>query len=235
MVRVLITRPREDAEALAEALAVRGVEALVEPLLEIVPLDPGDFDLAGVQAALLTSANGARALAAATGLRDVPVLAVGEATAAAARAAGFAEVAVAGGDVAALACLAESRCEPHGGPLVHVSGEAVAGDLSGRLAERGFTVRRAVLYEARVARALSAAAASALAAGEIDAAFLYSPRTAKTLVSLAEKAGLAAALAGVRALCLSAAVAEAAGAARWREVCVAARPDEVSLLALVSG
>ncbi|MEE8274408.1 MAG: uroporphyrinogen-III synthase, partial [Alphaproteobacteria bacterium] len=97
--RVLITRPREDAEALAEALAVRGVEALVEPLLEIVPLNPGDFDLAGVQAALLTSANGARALAAATGSRDVPVLAVGEATAAAARAAGFAEVAVAGGDV----------------------------------------------------------------------------------------------------------------------------------------
>ena len=122
MVRVLITRPREDAEALAEALAVRGVEALVEPLLEIVPLNPGDFDLAGVQAALLTSANGARALAAATGLRDVPVLAVGEATAAAARAAGFAEVAVAGGDVAA--CLADGnlyrfrlRLTPNGGAL----------------------------------------------------------------------------------------------------------------------
>ncbi|MFQ5958565.1 MAG: uroporphyrinogen-III synthase [Alphaproteobacteria bacterium] len=233
--RVLIIRPREDAEALAAALAARGVDSLVEPLLEIVPRPADDLDLAGVQAVLLTSANGARALAAATPARDALVLAVGEATAAAARAAGFAEVAVAGGDVAALAELAESRCDPQGPPLIHVSGQAVAGDLAGRLGGRGFRVRRAVLYEARTARALSAAAASALAAGEIDSALLYSPRTAKTLVALAEQAGLKAALARVRALCLSVAVADAARAARWREVCVAARPDQASLLVLVTG
>ena len=50
------------------------------------------FDLSGVQAILLTSANGARALAAAApdaAARRLPVLAVGCATARAARDAGF--------------------------------------------------------------------------------------------------------------------------------------------------
>ena len=230
----MITRPREDARDLAEALAVRGVEAIDEPMIEIAPLPADDLDLDGVQAILLTSANGARALAAATRRRDVAVLAVGQATAAAARAAGFAEVAAAGGDVEALATLAEERCDRAQGALVHVSGSAVAGDLCGRLAARGFTVRRAVLYEARPAAALSGAAVAALSQGALDAVLLFSPRTAEAFVTLVAQAGLTATLGRVRALCLSAAVADAARCVTWREVCVAARPDQGALLALVA-
>ena len=232
--RVLITRPREDARALTEALAGRGVEAIVEPLLEIAPLPADDLDLGGAQAILLTSANGARALGAATPRRDLPVLAVGQATAAAARTAGFRDAAAAGGDVAALAALADERCDPAAGPLIHVSGSVVAGDLGRRLAARGFTVRRVALYEARPAAALSRAAATALSQGALDAVLLFSPRTAKAFVTLAQQAGLAAALGRVRALCLSAAVAEAARAVEWRDVCVADRPDQAALLALVA-
>ncbi len=230
----MITRPREDARALAQALANQGVESIIEPLLEIVPVASGGLDLDGVQAILLTSANGARARAAAAAGADIPVLAVGEATAAAARAAGFADVADAGGDVAALAELAEGRCDPAAGPVVHVSGGAVAGDLAGRLARSGFTVRREVLYEARPAEAFSPSAAAALAGGAVDAVLLFSPRTAKAFVTLARATGLMPALRGIRALCLSAPVAAAARAADWREVAVAARPEQASLVALVA-
>ena len=231
--RVMITRPREDARPLAEALAARGVETLLEPLLEIVPVADAGIDLAGVQAVLLTSANGARALAAATGARDVTVLTVGAATAAAA--AGFARVEAAGGDVAALADLAASVCDPAAGALVHVAGSHVAGDLAGRLTERGFTLRRETLYTAKRAEALSDAAAAALRQGALDAVLLFSPRTADSFVTLAARAGVTADLARVRALCLSAAVAEAAGTVAWRALDVAARPDQEALLALVAG
>ena len=231
--RVMITRPREDARPLAEALAARGVETLLEPLLEIVPVAGARLDLTGVQAVLLTSANGARALAAATGARDVTVLAVGAATAAAA--AGFARVEAAGGDVAALADLAASVCDPAGGALVHVAGSHVAGDLAGRLTERGFTLRRETLYTAVLTEALSDAAAAALRQGALDAVLLFSPRTADSFVTLAARAGVTADLARVRALCLSAAVAEAAGTVAWRALDVAARPDQEALLALVAG
>ncbi|MCH7544423.1 MAG: uroporphyrinogen-III synthase [Proteobacteria bacterium] len=92
--RALITRPREDARGLAELLGRRGIECVIEPLLTIEPVKDAKIDFTGVQAVLLTSANGARALAAwdagesAGAWRDLAVFTVGEATASAAREAG---------------------------------------------------------------------------------------------------------------------------------------------------
>ncbi len=228
---VLITRPRHDAEAVARVLATRGVESLIEPLLEITNLPRAALDLDGVQAVLLTSANGARALAQATTRRDLTVLAVGPTTAAAASDAGFTQVETAAGDVKALAGLAVAGLAPNDGPLVHVSGSAVAGDLAVHLAANRFTVRRAVLYQARPVAALSPAAAAALNGGAIHAVLLFSPRTAASFVRLAGESSVA--LAGLRALCLSRAVADQAAAASWGAIEVAARPDQESLLALV--
>ena len=50
--RALVTRPRAEAAGLAEALALRGVAALVEPLLDIRYRNEPAPDLAGVQAVL---------------------------------------------------------------------------------------------------------------------------------------------------------------------------------------
>ena len=141
--QALVTRPREEAEALAAALAARGVAALIEPLMEVHFHAAATLDLAGVQAVLCTSANGVRALARASGERRLPLLAVGDATAARARAEGFAAVASAGGDAADLARLAAARLDPRKGRLLHVCGSAVAGDLAGDLRARGFAVERA--------------------------------------------------------------------------------------------
>ena len=145
--RALVTRPREESESLTSALATRGVAALVEPLMEVHYQAPAVLGLDGVQAILCTSANGVRALARASGERGLPVFAVGDATAARARAAGFAAVESAGGDVGDLARLATSRLHPQGGPLMQVAGNVVAGDLAGLLRAQGFTVERRVLYE----------------------------------------------------------------------------------------
>lgn len=231
--RVLITRPREDAGPLAERLAGMGVDSLIEPLLEIRYLPAAGLDLDGVQALLVTSANGARALARATDRRDLPVYAVGDGSARAAGAAGFARVESAAGDVEALAALVVARLDPGAGRVVHVAGSAVAGDLAGRLAAAGFAAERAVLYEARQARALSAACVAALRAGGLDAVALFSPRTAAGFVRLAREAGVAEACAGLEALCLSEAVAERAATLAWRRVRVARRPDLDSFLDLL--
>jgi uroporphyrinogen-III synthase len=119
------------------------------------------------------------------------------------------------------------------GDLVHAAGTTVAGDLSGLLTAAGFTVRRAVLYRARATAALDSATISALAGGTIDGALFFSPRTARTFVTLAREAGLAAHVRGVTAYCLSAAVADEASALEWSAVRVADEPDQGSLLALL--
>ena len=167
----LITRPEEDARPLAEQLERRGVATLIEPLLEIRPLEEAAQGLApaleGVQALLFTSANGARAFAALSPRRDIGVLAVGDATATAARELGFVAVESAGGDVQDLVRLARQRLRPAGGPLFHAAGSAVAGDLAQLLGEAGFDLRRHVLYEARPAESLTPRARAALAEGGV--------------------------------------------------------------------
>ena len=94
---------------MAEALRQRGVEVAIEPLLTIRTLPGAAIDLAGVQAVLFTSSNSVRAFAELSERRDLPCFTVGDATAAAARSAGFAEVHSAGGDVRDLARLVTEK------------------------------------------------------------------------------------------------------------------------------
>jgi uroporphyrinogen-III synthase len=229
--RALVTRPRAEAAELAEALAQRGIAAIIEPLLEIHYRGAPAPDLAGVQAILCTSANGVRALARLSGERAVKLFAVGDSTAARARDEGFARVESAGGSLGDLARLVRDRLDPASGRLLHVTGDVMAGDLAGALRADGFAVDRAVLYEAHPAAGLGAACVRALAEGIVDFALFFSPRTAAIFARLADRAGLAQAIGGVTALSLSAAVEEGLGALSFRARHIAQRPDQPSLLA----
>jgi uroporphyrinogen-III synthase len=233
--RVWVTRPEEDAAELAEALRAEGIEVLVEPLLRIVYVDGPPLDLAGVQALLATSANGIRAFTRRSEQRDVPVLAVGDATARAARAAGFTSVESASGDVGALADLARRRLHPARGPLLHVAATEVAGDLAATLAADGFGYRREVSYRARTADRLSDELAANLGRGAVDAVLVFSPRTGVTLVRLLQAAGLSTAARRAICFCLSHAVAAAIAPVAWREVVVAKQPTQAAMIAAIAG
>ncbi len=228
--RALVTRPREEAENLSAVLATRGIKPLVEPLIEIHCRMPEPFDLNGIQAILCTSAIGVRALARAKGERRVPLLAVGDATAARARAEGFGSVESAGGDVGDLARLAGARLRPQNGPLLYAAGNAVAGDLAGLLRAQGFTVERRVLYEARAAAALSPAAIDSLRASAIAFALFFSPRTAAIFARLADVAGVGECCAKVTAVSISRAADAALAGLPWHGRRIAERPNQPALL-----
>jgi uroporphyrinogen-III synthase len=218
---------------LAEALATRGIEAIVEPLLDIHYRDEPAPDLAGVEALLCTSANGVRALARLSGDRGIALFAVGEATAARARDEGFAQVESAGGNVEDLARLVRQLLRPGAGRLLHVAGSDVAGDLAGMLREEGFAVDRVVLYEARPVPGLSAPTVAALQSGLVDFALFFSPRTAAVFTRLAEQAGVGAAIRGVTAVSISAAADRGLGDLAFRGRLVADTPDQNALLAVL--
>lgn len=231
--RVLVTRPYDDAAETAALLQARGYGVRIEPMLAVVPVAAPRIDLAGVQAVLFTSANGVRAMAAACADRETEVYAVGEASATEARRLGYAHVHAAGGDVDKLAELVAAECAPGAGALLHVAANVSAGDLQGALAQRGFEVRKVQLYESRTAVAFSGELAEALKTGSLDAALFFSPRTAETFVTLAKNAGVDGHLAGVAAYALSPAVAERLRAAVWRTVRVAPHPEQEALLAVL--
>lgn len=224
---VLLTRPRAQSEALAARLRGAGWSPLIWPLIEIVPTGARP-DYAGGQGLILTSANAARL----TPPAPLPALCVGDATAEAARAAGFGKVVSAAGDAAALVALAAERFEPGAGAVVFPRGEAVAGDPAARLAARGFAVRETVVYRAEPARAAPPEVATALASGSVAAAAFFSARTAEIFATLA--APFRAGLARTRAAAISARAARPLEGLGFREVRVAARPEAESLLRLLA-
>ncbi len=232
MIRALVTRPAEDAGEITRALESRGVSVLVEPLLTIRPKDGASIDTAGAQALLFTSANGARAFAKVSQVRNLPAFAVGDGTAETLRGLGFAEVESAGGNVQDLERLARIRLDPAKGKLLHPAGTSVAGDLADRLAEAGYQVERVPLYDAEPTPELSEPARTALAAGHIDWVLVFSPRTAAAFASVIERAGLREATRKMTLVALSDAVAKATTLPFGR-VAVAAAPTQPALLAAV--
>jgi uroporphyrinogen-III synthase len=233
--RVLITRPRTDAEELAARLHALGHSTFIEPLIDIVTRKGPPLDLAGVQALLFTSANGARAAAARTVQRAISVVAVGPATAAAARAAGFLNVVESQGEgVAGLAAHVRTTLTPGKGALLHPAGTATAGDLAASLSAHGFVVRRETLYEARAAESISGALSAELGAGSIAAAMFFSPRTASLFANLIAAAGLVLTCRTIEALALSEAVANALAPLAFRRISIAAKPETSAMLELLA-
>src|SRR5580765_8394759 len=112
--RVAITRAQPEAERTAEKLRALGADPVIAPLLEVKDR-AFDADVRGVQAFLFTSANGVRASVHKIADRAQPALTVGDATARAARDAGFTDVRSAGGDVTALSALANASLDPKAG------------------------------------------------------------------------------------------------------------------------
>ena len=232
--RVINTRPASDAAPLTRALTDMGHAVIAAPLLEVRLRSGAEpLDLDRVQAVLATSANGVRAFAEASEIRNLPLFAVGDASARVARELGFAGVTSAAGDVETLAAAVVEALDPADGILLHIAGTEVAGDLAGALTAANFEVRRVTLYEARAAESLPNGCAAALARGDADAVVFFSPRTARTFVRLAGDAGLADACQMLNAYCLSPAVAVEIDGLTWRGVHVAARPDQDSLLECV--
>ncbi|QQS10793.1 MAG: uroporphyrinogen-III synthase [Rhodospirillales bacterium] len=231
---VLVTRPEAEARAFAETLAARGHTALLAPMLRIESRKPpaGFVErLKSAQAVLLTSANGARALAGLTVARDLPVLAVGPATTHIAGGLGFTDVRSADGDSDALVALARESLSPDKGALLHVGGAARAGDVAGALRAAGFEVVEAALYDARLADSLPDDVVRAIADGAVDAVTFFSPRTARAFVSLAGRAGIDGGLAGSVVVAISPAALAAAAGPPWRSRIAARTPTQGGILA----
>jgi uroporphyrinogen-III synthase len=242
MARLLVTRPQPHAAGTAAALTALGHEPVLSPMLTVAPcadVHIGHDDAAALALTSRTAVEATAALARArpdlAALFAIPVFTVGAATAEAARAAGFEQVLSADGAVADLGRLIRQYVRPGDGAILHLGGAVRAGDLAGDLAMAGYSVSTIVVYEAVPAQRLSPAAAAALAAGRLDAALVYSERTAAALVAAAAADGLAAALARLPCLGLSEAVLAPLAAAGVRDLRPAARPNENALFALLQG
>ncbi|HRO32456.1 MAG TPA: uroporphyrinogen-III synthase [Brevundimonas sp.] len=214
-----MTRAEPGAARTAARVRTLGLTPVVAPLLRIEPLavetPPTPHD-----ALVFTSPNGLAAWTAISPDRAAPVLAVGDATARAAQAAGFGVVRSAGGDLNDLAALIRSDPALKGARLLHPGAETPAGDLNALVAGHA-TVRALPVY-----RAVST---GAQAPDGFDVVLIHSPRAGRALAD-----ALSPDQARGRQACAISAAAAAPLTALLAAIAVAARPDETSLLAALT-
>lgn len=217
MTRVLILRPEPAAGRTAAKAAALGLDGLVHPLFAPQPVDwtappPGDFD-----ALLLTSANAVRlAGPALTGYRALPAYAVGEATARALRAAGFAEVIAGSGDGSAIArrIMADGHRR-----VLHLAGTTVAPMEAGSLG-----ISRIPVYSMASLPPDPALLAAAVPGSVL---LVHSPRAGERLAAQMPEDQRAS----LHLVAISAAALAACGTG-WARAVAAALPQDDEMLAL---
>lgn len=229
---VWITRASPGAQATAARLRTLGWTPLEAPLIETLPLPVPPPPLDETDALAFSSAAGVRAFAAlAAGGRDLPVFAVGAATARAATAAGFTRVRSADGNGADLLRLVAAELAP-GARLLHPGARVPAVRLPGA---RAFAV-----YETRTVARTPVAARDALARGEVRAVLFHSPSAGRAYAALDGGAPPFAAADPPALLALSPACAPpvtdlaVTDLAAGKAPRVAAHPREADLLALLA-
>ena len=231
--RLLITRPQEDAIAIAKILRALGHAPIIAPLMAVQFREGPALTLEGVQAVLATSANGVRAIAQRTPRRDLAVYAVGPQTAESARGAGFKKVLSAEGDSNALVEFVGENADPAKGVLLHAAGAETAGRMKQALQAKGFTVETDVLYDAVPVTALPENALDVLKDGTLEGVLLFSPRSAKTFATLVTEAKVASACEKLEAYCISAATAAALTPLSFARVAVAGVPNQNAMISLI--
>jgi uroporphyrinogen-III synthase len=212
MRRILVLRPEPGATATMDRARDLELDAISIPLFEIVPVRWTAPEPKRVDALLLTSANALRHGGGELGkLLDLPVYAVGEATADAARKAGFRIAVVGDADVDGLvgSIAADMR-------LLHLCGEERE-----EPSELRHSITPVTVYGAREIREPD------LGAFREGVALIHSPRAGRRFAELVQDRG------GIAIAAISASAAGTVGAG-WEVVEAATAPNDDALLALAA-
>ena len=234
---ILVTRPQPDNERTGASLRARGFDVLLAPMLRFEPVPLRQQQLGEDYAAVIvTSANALRAVEAqlaGSGLLDLPLFAVGDRTAAAAREAGFGTVVSAGGDAGDLRDLVQKAKRLRARPLLYLAGADLSHDLASELSEHGFTVVTQTTYRMAASSDLPSDVLDAIADNRVEAVLHYSARSATAFIGAVRAAGVEISALALPQCCISATVAATLRDAGATRVTVASTPDENSLFQAV--
>lgn len=206
---------------------------LCAPMLRFEAVPFQDDPDTSYGAVIVTSANALRAVAPKlenSRLLRLPLFAVGEHTASAARAAGFGEVITSKGDAGALreqvVASAKSKQFRKTSPLLYFAGADLARDLAGELGEKGFSVVTQTTYRMVPAPSLPREICDAFVAHRIEAVLHYSRRSARAFLEAARAGGVEVTALALPQCCISPAVAAVLREAGASQVSAAETPDE---------
>jgi hydroxymethylbilane synthase len=236
--RILILRAVDQAAELATALEARALEPVVVPAIAIVTDPPGGRldavarHLGDVDWAIVTSANGATALAAALRRTDSTLggprwAAIGSRTAAALQQVGI-EVSFRPSRAEGRVLASELPIE-RGDRVLVIKGDLADREPTKILGDRGATVDEVVAYRTVIAPASSGPHLRAALAERIELAIVTSASTVRGLRALGEAEGLD--VTSIAVVCIGPETRAAATEAGFRVVAQAPSPDAPAVAA----
>ena len=234
--KLLITRPAEDARRQAAPFEALGHEVILRPLMEVVFPRLTPLRLQGLQGLIATSRNALRGLTrngSFEAAKRLPIFCVGEGTASFARELGFVHVVAGKGAAKDLIPLITYSKTPEAGALLYITGQHLAFDLESPLKDKGFALARVIIYEAREAdKSALMSFAETLRAG-VDGIVLMSPRAATICVNAIKQFKLEREAAAATCYCYSSEVARPLREIEGMTIAIACSPTEAELLELI--
>lgn len=231
--RILLTRPAGDSEAVATSLGEKGFDVALDPLINISYLPLAKLNIADYQGLVFTSANGVKSFMDQSTPTNIAVYTVGNKTAETAKKFGFENVINADGDVEKLSHTIISHADPAKGPLLYLRGAHISGDLKQSLEAANFNVQSSIIYDAIPSKNLQDQTINMLKKGSIDYIPFYSSRSALIFIELIKKAALESCLSKISALCLSPAIERSISALNWKEKLIAKKPTQEELFKMI--
>jgi len=233
---ILVTRAHPGNEATASNLRARGYDVWLAPVLKFEPVAFRDEGEPGYKGIIVTSANAIRAIESRLQelrLLKLPLFAVGEATGSAARAVGFAEVTVAGGDAEFLLetvlQAVRDKVLKKKDTLLYLAGAEVSRDITPELRAAGLDVVRQTAYRMAPVKHLPRNVCDGFAANGIEAVLHYSRRSALAFLEATRSEGVEISALAIPHCCLSETIAGVLREAGAAQVAVAGSPDENAL------
>ena len=231
---LLLTRAREDAERTLARLVEAGHQVSVSPVIAIVAT--GTAGPPGVVDAMVATSGHALATLDSNwpgpeARRLMPLLLVGQRTAAIAREHGFFGPSVVAASTTELAVAIPDLSRPMR-RLVYIAGRDRKPDLENALALLGRTLEVVETYRAREVEGLEPPVVEAMRAGRIEGALHFSRRSASLFVELARRDDCE--VGRLTHFCLSEDVAVPLREAGCARIVVADAPDEPALLAAIA-
>lgn len=208
-----------------------GIKTLIEPCIRIELVKLNKRLRVKKSIVIVTSLNGARAFAGNCDDKSSRIITVGAQAAEFLKEDGFSRVMHSAQNAKELLDYIKSHFAPGADKFLYIRSRHTAADLKSSL--NGYLIRDLFLYESVAAAAFSSNLAGLVADGKINGILLYSARTARIFVELAEKAGIAKFLDKMVIFCLSPSIAEVCRTIPHKEILAAASPDEGSLIKLV--
>ncbi len=226
----LVTRPIAEAEKTGAKLERLGFRATYAPMLRVEPVS---FEIPEeTRSLIVTSRNGARFGLANIGNKSRPIFAVGEQTAAEARALGFNNITVGPGTARKLVPLLLECGVSQKREYAHLCGSVVSYNIASVLRDAGIDAESTVTYQTLPNRVFSPSVQEEIEMGEIENVLFYSPRTATIFEEAISENNKHDWLPKLNAYCLSNRIADNL-LGPWKTISAAVLPTEKALLSLL--